>query len=237
VDRIVVKHAGAGGENPVLNTKAFWLDVATSPLQPQIRVATVTANTANVTSHPVGLTGVTAVYLTINTPTQGTNQATRIYEVEVWGTASTCLLPGQKLINSGFEYGQLPWVAPLGVIGVHGVAYTGSWSARLSGDNWQTPSLSQTVLLPVGCRLMLGYRLKVDSDELDSNNVRDRLTVQVNSTTVATYSNANESSGWLSGWIDVSAFAGLTVTVRFTATGDLSSPTRFFLDDVGLWAE
>ena len=88
VDHIVVKHAGAGGESPALNTRAFRLRGTTPSAPLGATLATVTANTANVTTHPIGISGVSQVQLLIDTPTQGTNQATRIYEVEVWGSPS-----------------------------------------------------------------------------------------------------------------------------------------------------
>lgn len=84
VSKIVIKHAGVAGENPVYNTRAYTLS-AWSYGQHTI-VATVSLNTANQTVHDVFLTSQTAVDLTIDTPTQGTNQATRIYEVEVWAS-------------------------------------------------------------------------------------------------------------------------------------------------------
>jgi hypothetical protein len=85
VSSIVVKHAGAAGESAALNTRAFRLLATTQLLSAPVTVATVTANTAYQTTHPVNLENVSEVQLVIDTPTQGTNQATRIYEVEVWG--------------------------------------------------------------------------------------------------------------------------------------------------------
>ena len=104
VNQIVVKHAGVAGESPTLNTRAYtltavqqlwqqvwdryffdWIWVST-PIE--TTVATVTANTANQTVHNVSLDHVTALDLTVDVPTQGTNTATRIYEVEVWGVPS-----------------------------------------------------------------------------------------------------------------------------------------------------
>lgn len=84
VSSIVVKHAGVA-ENAVYNTRAFRL-LVTQGLSAPVTVATVTANTASQTTHPVNnLANVTVVQLAIDTPTQGANQATRIYEVEVYG--------------------------------------------------------------------------------------------------------------------------------------------------------
>jgi len=85
VSHIVVKHAGAAGESTALNTRAFRLLATSSLLSAPVTVAAVTANTANQTTHAVGLTGLTQIHLVIDTPTQGANQATRIFEVEVWG--------------------------------------------------------------------------------------------------------------------------------------------------------
>jgi mannosyl-glycoprotein endo-beta-N-acetylglucosaminidase len=89
VSHIVVKHAGAGGESPALNTRAFQLRVRTSPLAPWIPIAAVAGNSASVTDHPVGIAGVFDVQLLVDVPTQTLNPATRIYEVEVWGTPRT----------------------------------------------------------------------------------------------------------------------------------------------------
>ncbi len=86
VSRIVVKHAGAGGESPAMNTRAFRLRARTSPLASWLAVATVTGNAANVTVHPVALAGVFDVQLLVDIPTQTADPATRVYEVEVWGT-------------------------------------------------------------------------------------------------------------------------------------------------------
>lgn len=40
--------------------------------------------------------------------------------------------------------------------------------------------------------------------------------------------------GWIQRSADLSAYAGQTVTVAFTATEDYSLQTGFLLDDVGL---
>ena len=86
VSRIVVKHAGEGGESLAMNTRAFRLRARTSPLASWVTVAAVTGNTASVTTHPVGLAGVFDVQLLVDIPAQTADPATRIYEVEVWGT-------------------------------------------------------------------------------------------------------------------------------------------------------
>ena len=94
LSKIVVKHAGVAGESPTWNTRAYKLRVrkgAISGICAPSTVATVTNNTANQTVHAISSKNVSQVQLVVDLPTQGTNQATRIYEVEVWGTPSTTL--------------------------------------------------------------------------------------------------------------------------------------------------
>jgi hypothetical protein len=58
--------------------------------------------------------------------------------------------------------------------------------------------------------------------------------VKVGSTTLATYSNLNKGTGYTQRSFDVSAFAGLTVTVSFSGTEDSSLQTSFVVDDTAL---
>lgn len=78
-----ISHASAGGEAASYNTRAYTLQSSTNGSTWTTR-ATVTTNTAAVTSH--ALSGVTARYLRLNitTPTQTTNPATRIYELKAF---------------------------------------------------------------------------------------------------------------------------------------------------------
>ena len=95
LSKIVVKHAGVAGESPALNTRAYRLLTRPSLLSfcAPTTVATVTNNTANQTVHSLSSNNVFQVQLAVDVPTQGTNQATRIYEVEVWGNRSTTRPP------------------------------------------------------------------------------------------------------------------------------------------------
>jgi hypothetical protein len=83
LSKFEVSHASAGGEAASFNTRAFTIQTSPDASTWTTR-ATVTANTAAVTTHTV--TGVTARYvrLTITTPTQTTDPAARIYELKVF---------------------------------------------------------------------------------------------------------------------------------------------------------
>ncbi|HET6293907.1 MAG TPA: discoidin domain-containing protein [Kribbella sp.] len=78
-----VTHAAAGGEAASFNTRAFTIQTSPNGSTWTTR-ATVTANTAAVTTHTV--TGVTARYVRLNitTPTQTTDPAARIYELKIF---------------------------------------------------------------------------------------------------------------------------------------------------------
>jgi hypothetical protein len=86
VNSIVVKHAGVL-ESPTLNTRAYRIYTSPSTLFPTwTLLATVTNNASNVNTFSVPGLRASRVRLDVDIPTQGANQATRIYEVEVWGT-------------------------------------------------------------------------------------------------------------------------------------------------------
>jgi hypothetical protein len=92
VFKIVVKHAGAAGENPAYNTRGFTLRLTSVARPGWEHVHPITSNTDNETTfaylqttQPLGgFRNITQVEVIVDNPTQGIDQATRIYEVEVW---------------------------------------------------------------------------------------------------------------------------------------------------------
>ena len=83
IQSFTVRHAGAGGESASWNTRDFTLQVSSNGTT-WTTVATVTGNTASVTNHPIATTTARYVRLNITAPTQTTDNAARIYEVEVY---------------------------------------------------------------------------------------------------------------------------------------------------------
>ncbi|MFC0032331.1 GH92 family glycosyl hydrolase [Micromonospora chaiyaphumensis] len=81
---VTVHHAAAGGEDPAWNTRDFDLQVSPDG-SAWTTVAQVRGNTAGVTNHPVSVDG-RYVVVKVLTPTQTTDVAARLYEVEVFGT-------------------------------------------------------------------------------------------------------------------------------------------------------
>lgn len=86
ITSFVVKHAGAGGESTSFNTKNFNIQTSSNGSSWTTAV-TVSNNTANVTTHNITATSARYVKLNITTPTQTSDTAARIYELEVHDTA------------------------------------------------------------------------------------------------------------------------------------------------------
>jgi endo-beta-N-acetylglucosaminidase D/PKD repeat protein len=84
LSEFVIKHAEAGGESPAFNTKAYKIEVSTDK-EVWDEVAAVSDNSSSVSEHTIPLKEARYVRLSIQQPTQGGDQATRIYEFEVYG--------------------------------------------------------------------------------------------------------------------------------------------------------
>ncbi|WP_406069242.1 M28 family peptidase [Micromonospora sp. NBC_01638] len=170
----------------------------------------------------------------------GTGSVTRSASLTLTVTGTGGCAGGQVIGNGGFESGSTPWTASSGVITSSSSqpARTGSYKAWLDGyGSTHTDTLSQSVTVPAGCAsYTLSFWLHVDTAETTSSTAYDKLTVQVGSTTLATYSNLNAAAGYAQRTFNVAAYAGQTVTLKFTGTEDSSLQTSFVIDDVTLQA-
>ncbi|MEV7320506.1 M1 family aminopeptidase [Streptomyces sp. NPDC093970] len=152
--------------------------------------------------------------------------------------AAACT-PTQVLANGGFESGTSPWTqSSTSVItsrtgqSAHG-GTSFAWLDGVGGTH--TDTLSQSVTIPSGCSsATLTFWLHIDTAETTSSTAYDKLTAKIGSTTLATYSNLNKATGYVQKSVDVSAFAGQTVSLAFTGTEDSSLQTSFVLDDIAL---
>ncbi|MET7904636.1 M4 family metallopeptidase [Streptomyces sp. NPDC005355] len=142
----------------------------------------------------------------------------------------------QLLANPGFESGSGSWTATSGVITSDSgqPAHSGSWKAWLDGyGTTHTDTLSQSVTVPSGCKATLSFWLHTGTQESGST-AYDTLKVQVGSSTLATYSNANAAAGYVQKTFDLSSYAGQTITLKFTGTEDSSLATDFVIDDTAI---
>jgi len=151
-------------------------------------------------------------------------------------------VPGAELLlNPGFESGGVNWTATAGVItnSTGQTPRTGSWYAWLNGYGvTHTDSLFQQIAIPASANnVTLSFWLKINSSETTTTTIFDRLQVQVRNssnqvlTTLATYSNLNETTGYTLKTFDLTAFKGQTVRIYFLGTEDSSLQTSFVIDD------
>ena len=186
-----------------------------------------TAGASNVT---VSVTDATA-------PTRTTASTTFTWNVS---PTVACSSSGQKIANPGFDnIGTEPWTTGMpNVIGSFAgqTARSGIRMAWLGGYGVpHIDTLMQRVTVPAGCtNYTLTFWTHIDSAETSTTTAVDKLTVQLGSTTLASFSNRDQGAGYVQRSYNVSAFAGQTVTLQFTAAENLSLQTSFVIDDVEL---
>lgn len=194
---------------------------------------TINAATGLISGTP---TTVQTVNVTVTVKDTTNASGTATFALAVGSTTGTC--SGNKLGNPGFETGTAsPWTASSGVVdnSTAEAAHAGSWKAWLDGyGSTHTDTLSQSITIPAGCHATLTYWLHIDTAETTTTTQFDKLTVAAGTTTVATFSNLNKATGYTQRTADLSAFAGQTVTLKFTAVEDSSLQTSFVIDDTAV---
>jgi hypothetical protein len=180
-----------------------------------------------------------------STSASATATATPTPTATATATGGSCAA-SQLLGNNGFETGSAaPWTANNSSILYSGStepARTGSYDAWLDGyGTTTTDTLAQTVTLPSGCSsYAFGFYLHVNTAETGTSTAYDTLKVQLlNSSgtvlsTLATYSNLSAATGYIQHSFSLAAYAGQTVTVKFTGAEDSTKQTSFVLDDTSL---
>lgn len=84
LSEVRISHAQAGGESPDMNTKAYTIQVSEDGKE-FTTVVMVTKNFEGVTSDTFQAVQARYVKLVVEKPTQGSDTAARIYEIEVYG--------------------------------------------------------------------------------------------------------------------------------------------------------
>jgi len=126
------------------------------------------------------------------------------------------------------------WSQTSGVIGQYSSSYpthAGTWQAWLDGyGNSHTDTLSQTVALPSGCTsYTVDFYLRITTSETESV-AYDTLTLTAGATQLGKWTNLN-ATGWVKTSINLSQYAGTSITLKFTGVEDSSLQTSFFVDD------
>jgi hypothetical protein len=205
--------------------------------------ATLSVKTASTTAagtYPITVTG-----------TAASGAHTTTYTLTVTPASGGGCTPAQLLANPGFESGAATGWTGTSTLGFDPITnstsgeppHAGSWEAWLNGNgSADTDTVSQTVTIPSGCTATLSYWLHIDTTENTSTATPDTFTVQLLDssgtvlTTLAAYSNLNKAGGYTQHSSDISAYAGQTVTLRFTGkeTDKNGGTTSFVFDDTAL---
>jgi Zn-dependent metalloprotease len=152
---------------------------------------------------------------------------------------------GSELItNGGFESGATGWTQTSGVIGSYTgePAHTGTQNAWMCGyGSAHTEYIYQQVAIPsTATSATLSFWMHIDTAETTTTSAYDTMKVQVLNTsgtvlaTLATYSNLNKNTGYVQKSLDLSAYKGQTVRIRFYSVEDSSLQTSFVVDDVSV---
>jgi hypothetical protein len=209
------------------------------------------------TGLPAGLSISSTTGLISGTPTTAANNTVTVTATDTTGATgsaaftwdissagSTCTAQ-QLLGNPGFETGTAaPWVASSGVINDDSAEppHSGKWDAWLNGYDYATTNtLSQAVSIPAGCSTyQLSFWLHIDTGWTGATVVHDTMTVQILSSsgtvlgTLATFSNLNAGTGYTQYSYNLSAYAGQSVTLKFTGKQVSDTETSFVIDDTAL---
>jgi hypothetical protein len=144
--------------------------------------------------------------------------------------------PTERVTNGSFESGNSFWSLGSGASVVTTRAYDGTHSLLVGGTTSSTQSATQQVTVPTGGSAQtLTFRTYITTSE-SGTTAYDRLNVQANGTTLTSYSNASTKGSWFSTSVDLSAYAGQTITLKFQAVNDSTLPTGFDVDVVSVLA-
>ncbi|WP_235504436.1 M4 family metallopeptidase [Nostocoides sp. Soil756] len=148
---------------------------------------------------------------------------------------------GNLLQNAGFESGATAWTGITGPITTNSgrPPRTGGWKLWLGGNaTTATESEQQTVTIPAtATSAVLTFYVRIDTAESGAiayDTMKPQVVVGGATTTLATYSNVNATSGYVPKTFDLTAYKGRSVTVRFLMTEDSSLQTSFVVDDTAL---
>ena len=144
--------------------------------------------------------------------------------------------PAERVVNGSFESGNASWSLGSGAAVVTTRAYAGTHSLLVGGTVSSTQSATQQVTIPTGATSQtLSFRTWIATSE-SGTTAYDRLNIQANGTTLKSYSNASAKGSWFTTSVDVSAYAGQTITLKFQAVNDSTLPTSFYVDVVSVLA-
>ncbi len=150
-------------------------------------------------------------------------------------TITVAISCAEMVTNGGFEGGTGWTQSPSGILTTGGAvaARTGTWKALLANQGTDvTRSVTQSVTIPAGCSASLTYYLRITTAEI--SHPFDFFRVMVNGVMLQEYSDSNAGTVYVLRTLDLSAYAGQTVSLQFLSDEDGSVVSTFYLDDVSI---
>ena len=110
--------------------------------------------------------------------------------------------------------------------------HSGNWAVWLGGDDNEISYISQTVSIPSGTTTLRFWHWIDSEDECNY----DFAWVRINNASLLTIDlcEQNNTGGWVAKTVDISAYAGQTVSLQFRVETDSSLNSNYFVDDVTL---
>jgi bacillolysin len=148
--------------------------------------------------------------------------------------------PPSPIVNGNFEQGHVGWTeySKLGYTVIDRLpqngpaAHSGAWYAWLGGDNNEITYIQQQVNVPVQLPYLTYYHWIGSADVCGY----DFGGVMVNGAVVDVYTlcSANNTGGWVRHSVNLSSYAGQTITFQIRVETDGSDNSNLFVDDVAL---
>ncbi len=195
---------------------------ATPTTSPPTATATRVPPTPTATSTPISTPGATATPPPSTCPNLLKNPGFESGAVS-WTQSSA---KGYALICTSTSCGASPTAA-----------HSGTYFSWLAGANSEASQISQAVTLPAGQKTTLSFWNRITSTDTcgyDYGYVRvvaNGVTINVKTFNLCT---STQTSSWVKTTVDLSNYAGQTVTLVFRATADSTQISSFFVDDANL---
>ncbi|MDO5635202.1 MAG: S8 family peptidase [Micrococcus sp.] len=147
--------------------------------------------------------------------------------------------PAPAVVNGGFEDGSRGWSGATSAIIASANAASGGRHAQLGGlGRSHTQTLQQVIDVPADASA-LDVSVRVASNEWTTWYAYDRLSLQIvdargRVTTLRQWSNLHRSGRYQPASLDLRAWRGQQVTLRWVATENASRATFFLIDDLAV---
>ena len=146
--------------------------------------------------------------------------------------------PSDPILNGDFEAGTVDWVeySSNSWVLINGsppvTPHSGSWVAWMGYDLNEISRISQDVMIPVG-RSVLHFWYWISSSHACGS---DYFNIYINSTQLVHWNMCTSTNmfGWAEGTLNLAAYEGSTINIKFEATTSATTYSALYLDDISM---